>query len=75
MRAYLVSVPDPSNPNYIDAMRMEPSKDKAISARVGLAKATGYAKSSVKIEEIDLPSTKAELIDFINGLIRKLRCA
>ena len=63
MRCYLVTGPG--------AKRYAATNADARSTRDELVEQLGCKKKDVEIEQVDVPTAKAELLDFINGLCKK----
>lgn len=60
MRCYLVTGPG--------AKRYASTNADATTTRNTIVEETGVKKKDVTIEQTDIPVTKAELLEFINGL-------
>lgn len=64
MRCYLVKGPG--------AKRYAATNADARTTREELVEQLGCKKKDIEIEQTDVPTVKAELLDFINGLCKKL---
>lgn len=64
MRCYLVKGPG--------AKRYAATNADARTTREELVEQLGCKKKDIEIEQTDVPTAKAELLDFINGLCKEL---